>query len=127
MRKLAWSPATGYATVGMLIPFLGAVLLRPRVPDDALVRRIAQGDAPALRELYDRCAQVALALGVSIGARATCHRLSAEALAVARAGWKPIGREDLDGGHGTPQRGGGRTNHRTGRQGFALQEVTRLR
>jgi hypothetical protein len=40
---------------------------------------------------------------------------------------KPVGREGVDGGHGTPERGGGRPNYRTGRQAFTLKEVARLR
>lgn len=46
----------------MWLPLFAAVLSRVRDPDGALLRRIAARDPRALRELYDRCAPVALAV-----------------------------------------------------------------
>jgi RNA polymerase sigma-70 factor (ECF subfamily) len=57
--------AAGYATARML-PLLLAVLARASGAEDALLGRIAQGDAAALKSLYDRCAPTALALALRI-------------------------------------------------------------
>lgn len=50
----------------MLLPALLALLARPAGADEALLRRVAAGDALALRQLYDRCAPVALAVAQRI-------------------------------------------------------------
>lgn len=66
-RALAWHARAGYATAGMLLPFLFAVLARvAAAADETLFRRVAARDAQALRILYDRCAGVALGVALRI-------------------------------------------------------------
>lgn len=62
MQAVASRISTRYVTDRMLFPFLGAVLAPARASDEVLLRRIAARDPKALRELYDRCASVALAV-----------------------------------------------------------------
>ena len=52
-RALAQSVAAGYATAGML-PLLLAVLAHTGAAEESLLRRMAAGDAMALRQLYER-------------------------------------------------------------------------
>jgi RNA polymerase sigma-70 factor (ECF subfamily) len=66
-RTLAWRSRAGYATAGMLLPFLLAILSRATAAaDESLFRRVAARDAQALRTLYDRCVGVALGLALRI-------------------------------------------------------------
>ncbi len=66
MQAVASRIGTGYVTQRMLFPFLGAVLASARASDEVLLRRIAARDPKALRELYDRCSPVALAVAQRI-------------------------------------------------------------
>jgi RNA polymerase sigma-70 factor, ECF subfamily len=63
---LARSAGAGYATAAMLWPLLLAALAPAGDADELLLRRVAAGDARALRKLYDRCAPVVLALALRI-------------------------------------------------------------
>ena len=64
---LAWRTRAGYATAGMLLPFLLSVLARATADSDqSLFRRVAAREAQALRILYDRCAGVALGVALRI-------------------------------------------------------------
>lgn len=62
---LAEHPAPGYATVGMLSLLL-AVLARSGAAEESLLRRMATGDAQALRQLYERCSPTVMALALRI-------------------------------------------------------------
>lgn len=64
-RALAQSFAAGYATAGML-PLLLAVLAHTSAAEELLLRRMAAGDALALRQLYERCSATVLALALRI-------------------------------------------------------------
>jgi len=63
---LARPTGAGYATAAMLLPLLLAALAPAGAADEALLRRVAAGDALALRQLYDRCAPTVLALALRI-------------------------------------------------------------
>jgi len=63
---LARPAGAGYATAAMLLPLLLAALAPAGAADEALLRRVAAGDALALRQLYDRCAPTVLALALRI-------------------------------------------------------------
>src|SRR5713226_6595533 len=63
---LARPTGAGYATAAMLLPLLLAALAPAGAADEALLRRVAEGDARALRRLYDRCAPSVLALALRI-------------------------------------------------------------
>jgi RNA polymerase sigma-70 factor (ECF subfamily) len=64
-RALAQSVTAGYATVGML-PLLLAVLAHTGAAEESLLRRMAAGDSMALRQLYERCSPIVLALALRI-------------------------------------------------------------
>ena len=67
LRALARPAAARYATTGMLLPVLLAVLARfTASADESLFRRVAERDSQALRVLYDRCAGVALGMALRI-------------------------------------------------------------
>jgi RNA polymerase sigma-70 factor, ECF subfamily len=62
---LAEPSASGYATAAM-VSLLLAVLAGASEADDSLLRRMAAGDARALRQLYDRCSATVFALVLRI-------------------------------------------------------------
>jgi RNA polymerase sigma-70 factor (ECF subfamily) len=63
-RALAQPFAAGYAA--QMLPLLLAVLARAGDAEDSLLRRVASGDSGALRQLYDRCSPIAMALALRI-------------------------------------------------------------
>lgn len=67
LQALARAPDAGYATAGMVLPFLLAVLARATAAaDELLFQRVAAKDAQALRTLYDRCSGAALGVALRI-------------------------------------------------------------
>lgn len=75
-----------------MLPLLLAVLARAAGGDEPLLRKIAGGDARALRVLYDRCASLTLALAVRIlRSRAEAEEVVQEAFLEA---WRSAGRYD---------------------------------
>lgn len=75
-----------------MLPLLLVVLARAAGGDEPLLRKIAGGDARALRVLYDRCASLTLALAVRIlRSRAEAEEVVQEAFLEA---WRSAGRYD---------------------------------